>query len=124
MDPGGDAVLPVISRRRGETSATPDHVESGQASACTGRAARSTDPGKQQILRRQQRRLLNTLGRRRSLAAHTLSRMVDATILPGLGSIMNDAPEPPDNPFAKTLLLFAVTVVVIAVSAYILIRME
>jgi len=124
MDSGRDAVLPVISRRRGETSATPDHVESGQASACTGGAARSTDPGKQRIRRRQQRRLLNTLGRRRSLAAHTLSRMVDATILPGLESIMNDAPEPPDNPFAKTLLLFAVTVVVIAVSAYILIRME
>jgi len=118
MDSGRDAVLPVISRRRGETSATPDHVESGQASARTGGAARSTDPGKQRIRRR------HTLGRRRSLPAHTLSRMVDATILPGLGSIMNDAPEPPDNPFAKTLLLFAVTVVVIAVSAYILIRME
>ncbi|SFM54089.1 hypothetical protein SAMN05192568_10378 [Methylobacterium pseudosasicola] len=37
---------------------------------------------------------------------------------------MNDAPDPPDNPFAKTLLLFAVTVAVIAVSAYILIRMD
>lgn len=37
---------------------------------------------------------------------------------------MNDVPDPPDGPFTKTLLLFAVTLVVIAVSAYILIRMD
>lgn len=37
---------------------------------------------------------------------------------------MNDAPDPADGPFAKTLLLFAVTVAIIAVSAYILIRMD
>jgi hypothetical protein len=37
---------------------------------------------------------------------------------------MNDAPDPPDSPLAKTLLLFAVTIAVIAVSAYILIRMD
>lgn len=37
---------------------------------------------------------------------------------------MNDAPDPPDGPFARTLLLFAVTIAVIAVSAYILIRMD
>ena len=53
-----------------------------------------------------------------------MSKTADATILPGLGSIMNDAPDPPDGPFTKTLLLFAVTIVVIAVSAYILIRMD
>ncbi|CAM3109331.1 hypothetical protein JHFBIEKO_4334 [Methylobacterium mesophilicum] len=37
---------------------------------------------------------------------------------------MNDAPDPPDGAFAKTLLLFAVTIAIIAVSAYILIRMD
>lgn len=58
------------------------------------------------------------------MAAQTLSKTADATILPGLGSTMNDAPDPPDGPFTKTLLLFAVTIVVIAVSAYILIRMD
>lgn len=58
------------------------------------------------------------------MIAHTLSKTADATILPGLGSTMNDAPDPPDGPFAKTLLLFAVTIAVIAVSAYILIRMD
>ena len=58
------------------------------------------------------------------MAAHTLSKTADTTILPGLESIMNEAPEPPEGPFAKTLLLFAFTVAVIAVSAYILIRMD
>lgn len=37
---------------------------------------------------------------------------------------MNDAPGPPDGHVTKTFLLFAVTVAVIAVSAYILIRMD
>ena len=48
----------------------------------------------------------------------------DPAIRPGPGSIMNDAPDPPDGHFAKTLLLFVVTMAVIAVSAYILIRMD
>jgi hypothetical protein len=37
---------------------------------------------------------------------------------------MDDTPDPPDGPLPKTFLLFVLTVALIAVAAFILIRMD